>query len=93
MTSIVIVLMIIHHIFISSIWWLKNFSINHKPSLPIITNLLLTINTVWISLILLELNVLKPLETISLSILLAYIPSWYIGLNSYLSFIKNKAHD
>jgi O-antigen/teichoic acid export membrane protein len=70
------------------IWWGRNFIIIHNPSIPIYSNLLLSINSIWIPIALYQLDYFSGLVTICLGVLLAYIPSWLFAPIIYIKFMK-----
>ena len=71
-------------------WWGRNFIILYNPTLPIYSNLLLSINSIWIPIVLFQLNYFDGLTTICLGILLAFIPSWLFAPIIYLKFMKKE---
>ncbi len=84
------ILLSIYYILPTMIWWGRNFIIMHNPMLPVYSNLLLSINSIWIPVVLFQLNYFDALTTISMAILLAYIPSWLFAPIVYLKFMKKK---
>jgi O-antigen/teichoic acid export membrane protein len=71
-------------------WWGRGFIILYNPMLPIYTNALLTLNGLWIPIVLFTYTESDHLTTIALSTLLAYIPSWAIGMYAYLHFLRSR---
>jgi hypothetical protein len=80
----------IYYILPLFIWWGRNFIIMYNPILPIYSNLLLSINSIWIPIVLYKLDYFDGLVTICLGIVLAYIPSWLFAPIVYLKFMKRK---
>ena len=80
----------IHYILQLFMWWGRNFIILYNPILPIYSNLLLSINSIWIPIMLFQINYFDELITICLGILLAYIPSWLFAPIIYLKFMKKE---
>lgn len=72
------------------IWWGRNFIILHNPMLPIYSNFLLSVNSIWIPILLYKLNYFDGLITICIGILLAYIPSWLFAPVIYLKFMRKE---
>jgi len=72
------------------IWWGRNFIILYNPLLPIYSNILLSINSIWIPILLYKLNYFDGLITICLGIVLAYIPSWLFAPIVYIKFMRKQ---
>lgn len=70
------------------IWWGRNFIILYNPMLPIYSNLLLSVNSIWIPIMLYKLDYFDGLITICVGVLLAYIPSWLFAPVVYLKFMR-----
>ena len=84
------ILLSVYYILPTMIWWGRNFIIMHNPMLPVYSNLLLSINSILIPVVLFQLNYFDALTTISMAILLAYIPSWLFAPIVYLKFMKKR---
>jgi len=73
------------------VWFGRIFYIMYNPTLPIYSNLLLSINSIWIPILLYKIDYFDDLIAICLGMLLSYFPSWLFTITVYLKFIrKNK---
>jgi O-antigen/teichoic acid export membrane protein len=72
------------------IWWSRNFIIVHNPMIPIYSNILLSVNSIWIPLLLYKFDYFDNLTTICLGMLLAYMPSWLFSPIIYRKFMKKE---
>ncbi|MEL7357731.1 MAG: oligosaccharide flippase family protein [Cyanobacteria bacterium J06560_6] len=90
--NIVFSLMLLYFVLSAFQWWIRNFVVMHRPAIPIYTNALLSFNSIWIPILLFNLSYFdsRGLIAISLASVLAYFPSWLIGIIVYHRFIKLK---
>ncbi|MEL7067701.1 MAG: oligosaccharide flippase family protein [Cyanobacteria bacterium J06581_3] len=90
--NIIFSLMLSYFVLSAFQWWMRNFIVMHRPDIPIYTNALLSLNSIWIPILLFNLSYFssKGLLTISLASVLAYFPSWLIGIIVYHRFVRLK---